>query len=121
MLPLDSVKTTLAKNGYDLSLSGITNWGGRRTLVIGASNSTDTTRNQFWVDAQHFYIVRLLLKSGGKLLDVRLSDHTRLPKGWSETRVEFYIDGKLLQVEKYRDLKIDMVLPDATFDVSRFR
>jgi hypothetical protein len=121
MLPLDTVKATLKQNGYDLSQSAMTDWGGRKTLVVGAGTGTDTTRNQFWVDAKEFYIVRILLKSGGKLLDVRLSEHTKLPKGWSETRVDFYIDGKLLQTEKYRDLKIDEVIPDAVFDVSQFR
>ena len=121
MLPLDTVKATLKQNGYDLSRSALTDWKGRKTLVVGAGTSTDTTGNQFWVDAEHFYIVRILLKSGGKLLDVRLSEHRKLPKGWSETRVDFYIDGKLLQTEKYRDLEIDEVIGDDVFDVRPFR
>lgn len=121
MLPVDSAKSILIRNGYDLSLGSSTNWNGRKTLIAGATSDKDSTHNQFWVDAENLYIVRILLNSGGKLLDARLSDHVKLAKGWSETFVKFYRDGQLLQTEKYRDLAPDANLSDATFDVSKFR
>jgi hypothetical protein len=40
--------------------------------------------------------------------------------GWSETRVEFYFDGKLRQLEKYSDLKADMPLDERVFDPAWF-
>lgn len=120
MLPADSVISHLTRNGYDLSLGAVTDWQGRKTLIIGAKNDEDSTRNQFWVDAEHLYIVRIILKSGAAL-DVHLSGHIKLRKGWSETLVKFYRDGRLLQVEKYRDLKPDVALGDGVFDVSSFR
>lgn len=121
MLPKDSVMAHLTQNGYDLLLGAVTDWQGRKTLVIGAGNDKDTTRNQFWVDAEHLYIVRVILKSGTALLDVHLSGHVKLRKGWSETLVKFYRDGHLLQVEKYSNLQPDVVLPDAIFDINKFR
>lgn len=121
MLPLDSVKVTFTRNGYDLSLGAVTNYEGRKTFIIGAANDGDTSRNQFWIDAEYLYIVRILLKSGNNLLDVHLSGHTKLAKGWSETTVKFYRDGHLLQTEKYRDLKPDVELTAEIFDVEQFR
>lgn len=121
MLPLDSVTASLTRTGYDLSLGGVTNWQGRKTFIIGAASDKDSARNQFWVDAEHLYVVRVVLKSGAALLDVHLSGHTKLKKGWSENLVKFYRDGKLLQVEHYMNLQPDAVLTDEMFDVSRFR
>ncbi|MBC7937670.1 MAG: hypothetical protein H7Y86_20160 [Rhizobacter sp.] len=121
MLSPDTVKLNLQKNGYDLALGSTTRYAGRKTFIIGAGNDNDSTRNQFWIDAEHLYIVRILLKSGNAILDVRLSDHVKLPKGWSETNVKFYRDGKLLQTEKYRDLKPDVVLGNDVFEVERYR
>ncbi len=121
MLPYDSVTAHLTRNGYDLSLGGITNWQGRKTFIIGAANETDSAKNQFWIDAQHLYVVRIRLNSGKNLLDVQLSDHIKLNKAWSETYVKFYIDGRLLQTEKYSDLKPNVKISDEVFDVSRFR
>jgi hypothetical protein len=62
-----------------------------------------------------------LQKTGNTFYDVHLSGHRKLPKGWSETEVKFYRSGQLLQVEKYRDLKPDVLLRDEDFDVSRYR
>ena len=121
MLPFDSVKATLARNGYNLALGNVTNWKNRKTYVIGAADDTDSTRNQFWVDAEHLYIVRIKVQLGNTALDVHLSDHIKLTEGWSETKVQFYRNGQLLQVEKYRDLKPDVVLSDDLFDLSRYR
>ncbi len=121
MLPLDTVKAQLKQNGYDLSLGGITNWQGRKTFIIGAASDNDTSRNQFWVDAQHLYIVRVMLKLGNSPFDIQLLDHQKLDKGWSETTVKFYREGKLLQTEKYRDIKTDVKLGDEVFDVERYR
>ena len=121
MLSIDSAKSILTRNGYDLSSGGSTNWNGRKTLIAGATSDKDSTHNQFWVDAENLYIVRILLHSGGRLLDVHLSNHVKLPRGWSETSVAFYRDGQLLQTEKYSNLVPDAKLSDSTFDVSRFR
>lgn len=121
MLPLDSVYATLQRNGYDLSVGATTTWQGRKTFVIGAANDKDTSRNQFWVDAEHLYVVRTIVKIGNAFYDVHLSGHQKMNKGWSETEVKFYRGGQLLQVEKYRDLKADVVLTDADFDVRKYR
>jgi hypothetical protein len=121
MLPLDSVKSHLKTNGYDLSMGTTTTWQGRKTFVVGESNAGDSSKNQFWVDAENLYIVRVKLKMGKDFFDVQLSDHVKLARGWSETSVKFYRNGLLLQTEKYSNLNPDVVLTDDIFDISRFR
>ncbi|RYY70890.1 MAG: hypothetical protein EOO13_05015 [Chitinophagaceae bacterium] len=121
MLPLDTVLTQLRRSGYDLSRGITVSHQGRKTYIVGANSEHDSTANQFWVDAENLYIVRIQLKMGQTSLDVHLNDHVKLSKGWSETTVKFYRDGHLLQVEKYRDLKADTALSDEVFDVARFR
>lgn len=121
MLPFDSVVASLTRNGYNLALGAETMWQGRKTLIVGAGNDKDLTSNQFWVDAENMHIVRVLLKSGQAALDVHLSGHVKLKKGWSETLVKFYRDGQLLQVERYRDIQPDAIVKDDEFEVEKFR
>ncbi|RYY50967.1 MAG: hypothetical protein EOO06_02020 [Chitinophagaceae bacterium] len=120
MLPLDTVLQHFKLNGYDLSLGTSANWNGRNVQIIGTADAGDSSRNQVWVDAKDLYIVRIRLKSGKAMLDVQLSDHLKMKKGWSETNVKFYADGKLLQVERYRDLQPDLLIADAVFDERQF-
>lgn len=120
-LPVDSVFSTLRKENYDIKKGAMTVWKGRKTFVVGADHATDSTSNQFWVDAKDLYIVRVVTKLGKDVLDVHLSDHVKLKKGWSETFVRFYLRGKLIQTEKYRDIKTDMVLGNDVFDINPYR
>ena len=80
MLPLDSVRSALQKNGYDLSKGSRSNWEGRKVFIVGAGNDKDSTSNQFWVDAEHLYIVRVKVKMGNTALDVHMSGHQKLSK-----------------------------------------
>lgn len=121
LLPPDSVFSTLKKEGYDVSKGISTNWNGRKTFIVGANNPSDSTSNQFWVDEKDLYIVRVITKLGKDALDVHLSNHVKLKKGWSETYVRFYLRGKLIQTERYRDIKTDVELPDEVFNVDRYR
>lgn len=120
-LSLDSVFATLKKETYDITKGAITDWNGRKTFIVGADNANDSISNQFWVDAKDLYIVRVKTKLGKDVLDVHLSQHVKLKKGWSETYVRFYIRGKLLQTERYRDIKTDVELTDDVFDIGRYR
>src|SRR5689334_23689640 len=119
-VPLDSAISTLKRQGYDLSKMYSTTVDGRKVFVVGAASANDTTSKQFWVDGEHFYIVRTIESYDGNLLDAKTSDHVQLNNGWSETKVVIYVNGKLRQVEKYADLKADVPLDDRLFDPRRF-
>ena len=47
-------------------------------------------------------------------------NHVQLGGGFTETLVYFFINDKLIQVEKYRDLKADVEINPAIFDPVNF-
>ena len=119
-VPLDSALSKLKHQGYDLSKMYSTTVDGNKVFVLGAANAADSLSKQFWVDSQHYYIVRTIGSYEGNLLDAKTSGHIQLNNGWSETRVVIYVNGKLRQVEKYADLKADVPLDDRLFDPKHF-
>ena len=62
--------------------------------------------------------MRLVEKDKGNTLDARLKGKQKLAKGSTETRVEIYVNGKLVQVESYDQIRIDVPLDDSLFDPS---
>ena len=109
----------LTSQGYDLNKTYETDWSGSKAIVIGADRG-DTVSKQFWVDKKDFYIVRTIEKDHDVLIDAHMLDHVQIKKGWSETKVEIFLNGKLRQVEKYRDLKGDLKLDKRLFEPSQF-
>jgi len=119
-VPLDSALSKLKHQGYDLSRMYSTNLDGRKVFVVGAANAADSLSNQFWVDSEHYYIVRTIDSDNGNLLDAKTSGHVQLNNGWSETKVFIYVNGKLRQIEKYYNLNADLPLDDRLFDPKHF-
>jgi hypothetical protein len=119
-VPFDSVLSKFKHQGYDLSKTYTATVDGRKVFVVGAVNAGDSLSNQFWVDSEHYYIVRTINSDNGNRLDAKTSGHVQLNNGWSETRVVIYVNGKLRQVEKYADLKADVPLDDRLFDPKHF-
>jgi len=119
-VPLDSALSKFKHQGYDLSKMYSTTVNGRKVFVVGAANAADSLSNQFWVDSEHYYIVRTIDSDNGTRLDAKTSGHVQLNNGWSETKVLIYVNGKLRQVEKYADLRADVPLDDRLFDPKHF-
>ncbi|MFZ1784922.1 MAG: hypothetical protein WAU23_06930 [Ferruginibacter sp.] len=102
--PLTEVYTRLKGFGYDAGKSYETTWKGKPVVVIGADKA-ETESNQFWVDKEKMVTVRILNNKQGQQSEIICGDHLKLGKGWCETNIEFYVNGKLRQTEKYRNLK----------------
>lgn len=117
---LDSAISKFKNKGYDLSKMYTTIVDGRKIFVVGAVNGADSLSNQFWVDGEHYYIVRTIDSDNGTHFDAKTSGHVQLKSGWSETKVVIYVNGKLRQIEKYADLKADVPLDDRLFDPRHF-
>jgi hypothetical protein len=118
-MPLDSVLAEFGRTGYDLSKAYKTNYKGRPTYVVGAS-SGDGPGNTMWVDAENLYVVRTVESENGRRIDAQMAGHKKLGNGWSETLVNIYGDGKLIQVEEYKDLRANTELRDNLFDIGSF-
>src|SRR5678816_1344109 len=119
-VPLDSALSKFKHQGYDLSKMYSTTVDGRKVFVVGAASAADSLSNQFWVDSEHYYIVRTIDSDNATRFDAKTSGHVQLNNGWSETKVIIYVNGKLRQVEKYADLRADVPLDDRLFDPKHF-
>jgi hypothetical protein len=116
-MPFDSVLQYLDTKGYDVKKGYQTVVDGAPAYVIGRDNESDTT-NAFWIDTKDQRIVRIAERNRGQMLDAHLLNHKQLPKGSTETKVDIYINGKLVQVESYDQVKPDVPLDDALFNPS---
>ncbi len=117
--PLDEAIAKMKTYGFDINKFHVTKWNGNDVYVIG-SNKDDEETNQAWFDKEHYNLVRMIKYENGRKEDALLEDHVKLNGGFSETLVKFYLDGKLLQVEKYFDLEANVVINPAIFDPTNF-
>lgn len=117
--PLDETIAKIKTFGFDINKFHVTKWNGNDVYVIGAGKDGEET-NQAWFDKEHYCLVRMIKYENGRKEDALLEDHVKLDGGYSETLVKFYINEKLLQVEKYFDLKPNVAINPGIFDTGRF-
>lgn len=99
----DEVVNRFSAMGYDALKGYSTRLNGADVYVIGAANA-DEKVNQLWIDQKHLRVVKFIKFESGKQEVGVFTGHKKVGKGWCETEVAFYIDGKLLQRESYRDI-----------------
>lgn len=120
--PVETSVALLDSIGYDLEAFHETEWEGRPTYVIGAE-AGDLETPQIWVDKEHLYYVRSLRRVGQnqeRILDTQYKDFQRLSKGWTEMRVDFFLDGTLIQLEYYSNVRV-VPLDDHLFNPEQWR
>ncbi|MBX2871888.1 MAG: hypothetical protein KTR30_07310 [Saprospiraceae bacterium] len=119
----DDIDTTLAKLqevGIAANLFTKSQYQDRPVYIIGAKEG-DLSVPQIWLDAEGRYNVRRFSKTGsGKLLEVRYSEFKTYEGHWMEHWLEFLVDGKLVQTERYKDIDIHPKLSAGTFDRNQF-
>ena len=70
-----------------------------------------------WLGIEKRWFVRLVEKNNrGQVIDAHMKAHRKLPKGSSETKVDIYVNGSLVQVETYDQIRTDVPLDDALLD-----
>jgi len=119
-LPIDTTLSKLRAIGVDPSVFHTAIYEGRPAYVIGAVPESDSIP-QIWVDAERRNVLRRSSKlPNGKLLEVRYDDFVQSGGHWLESWVAFYLDGKLIQTERYKDIDVQPELPEGVFEVERF-
>lgn len=113
--PIEKTMEKFKVLGYDLTKAHDDTWKGKPVYVIGANDNTEKV-NQIWVDKTDLYLVRMIEYNKTGKEEALFDDHLKLDAGWTETKVHFYIDGKLLQVESYFDCKALPGLDEHLFD-----
>ncbi len=114
-----SIKETLqmlTDYGYDVQKFRTDVWNDRKVYVLGADKG-DESSQQFWIDAEHFYLLRRIsTNSNGTVLDVHYSDHVASGGGWVEQTVKFYANGRYIQLEYYQEIDTSPKIPSSFFD-----
>ena len=118
--PVDSTATQLAQNGYDLEKVYKDEWQGREVYVIGVEEA-DSTKPQFWIDAERLVFVRnITIGRANTLQEVQFNNYEKLGGGWVAPEVIFKANGMLGLVEKYTDMKIPDSLNPDIFNPEKF-
>lgn len=102
--PLDTVFQKLKAFGYNTDKTFETTWKGKKVVVVG-TDKEETESNQFWIDKDKLVTVRILNNKNKQKTETLCEDYVKLGKGWCETTIKFYVNGKLRQSEKYTEIK----------------
>jgi hypothetical protein len=113
-MSFDKVLAHFADLHYDLTKFHTSTWKGKPVYVLGADKDGDKV-NQLWIDQGGLFAVRFIKYDGGTKEEGFFEQQVPLKNAWSETKCNFYINDKLLQVESYHDLT-----PDAPVDMRMF-
>lgn len=106
----------LKQGGYKTEIFREDTFNGRPAYVIGAEKG-DLKTAQFWVDKEHFYVVRRTRKiSRGRLLDLQYKNHIASGGGWVEKIVRIEVDGRLVQMEEYTKIDTSPKISKNFFD-----
>jgi hypothetical protein len=117
--PVEKTVAEMAATKVDFTRPTVSGtWDGRPVWMVGAASASDTTSPQFWVDAENLMVLRAIFSpvAGAPVMDMRMGGLKPAGRALLATRVEFYVQGKLVQTEDYLDWKTDMTLPNALFD-----
>lgn len=115
----DEVTAKMKSFGYNLGKFHEDTWKGKDVYVIGAGKGEDSA-NQLWIEKQNYSPVRMLKYEDKNKEEAYFENHVKLSGGFTETLVHFFINDKLVQVEKYHDLKADVEINPAIFDPVNF-
>ena len=117
--PFDSVLSKMKKLGYNLDKFHEDVWKGKPVYVIGAGKGEDSV-SQLWIDKENLNLVRMIKFDRNEKEEGLFENHVKLNGGYSESLVKFYVNDKLLQVEKYHNMKADVSIDDSIFDPEDF-
>lgn len=118
-MDFDAVQAEFERTGYDLKRGYKTTWKDKPVFVIG-NTERDSSGNSLWIDADQLYVVRTVEYDQGRRIDAQMEGQVKLKGGWSETKVNIFIDGALGQVESYRDLSAGQPIDERIYDIAAF-
>jgi len=117
--PYDKTIATLKALGYDLTKSGEGTFNGKPIYIIGATNQQDHN-SQLWVDKENLCLLRMIKYGGKEKEDGIFSNWIKIDGGYAETRVDFYVNDKLIQVEKYSNCKTPATIDEHIYDPNNY-
>jgi len=98
--------------GYDKDKFYTRMYNNRKVYVVGAQNEKDSS-DQFWIDAEHLYFVKMIKKRDYGVQEVEMRNYIEIENnGWIEQEVVFKINGEVYLIEKYYNIRIPENEPD---------
>lgn len=119
--PVEVTARALDSLGFDLGIMHLTDWQGRRTIVIGATPG-DTTTRQFWVDAERLLFVRLLQPNPARTIvsEQRFNRYTDINGYPIAVEVLMLRNGRPYFKEEYTDVRVNQSVAPELFDPARW-
>ena len=118
--PVATTMAALRAEKFNLAVLHRDSLDGRSVFVVGAG-PTDSTTNQFWVDAERLLFVRLLLTDArGRTQDIRFENYVQHGGGWVAERVRFLGDGRPVLLEEYSNVRTNVELDPDLFVPERW-
>jgi len=117
--PVAQTLERLRAEGFDLGTLRTDTWQGRPAYVVGAA-AGDSTRAQFWIDAERLLFVRLIQPTPQGRSEARFDDYQPLAGGWLSKLVIFLGDGREVMREVYFDIEANPALPAGLLDPARW-
>ena len=117
--PIDSVFAKMWRYGYNLDKYHEDKWNGKPVFVIGAGKGEDTV-DQIWIEKENFNLVRMINIANGNMQEALFENHVQLSGGFVETQVRFFVNDKLIQTEKYFNLRANEPIRLEIFDPYNF-
>ncbi len=105
--------------GYKLKLVREDIYQGRKVIVVGAKLGDDYT-NQLWIDAEHFYLHKVIYNNGSNNTNVVFGNYQKIENYWVAKKISFKQNGQLTQVEDYFDIKFPKEINADTFKPDKF-
>ncbi len=105
--------------GYDMKVVHQDIFDGRKVYVAGAL-AGDKKSPQIWIDAERWYLHRIIYKNKDALRDCTFGDYEKIGGNWIAKTITFKNNGVLDAVEKYYNIKFPKELDPAIFDPVKF-
>lgn len=105
----------------DVSVLRLDSLYGRRVYVVGAG-PTDSTSNQFWVDADRLLFVRLIQSDPERRRtnDIRFEKYVQHAGGWVAEEIRVLAGGRMVFHEEYSNVRVNVPLDEALFIPERW-
>lgn len=88
--------------------------------VVGAMRG-DSLVNQFWVEKRSLRVLRIISRlDESRIMDIRFENFVKNCGGYTETLVKAWINGKMAQEEKYKEINPGAAIPAGIFDPEQF-
>jgi hypothetical protein len=113
--PVAKTLAQLRGHGFDMAVTHVDSLDGQRMYVVGAG-PRDSTRNQFWVDADRLLFRRMIqTDQRGRTQDIRFEKYVQREGGWVAEEVRFLMGGRMFFHEAYAGVRVNVPLDDKLF------